>query len=173
MPYEPKPFKAHDGHTPIRQLPAREAAALGIHVPYFVHDESKPIQYHLQLALIDRETLNKLVIMARKKAAELIPSETDNRNGNLDYPATNRELVNFLRHSGLNRTVRNFHQLNGYSASYDAILYRIEKKGIDVAARQLDFKLSVLRLIATYYPDLALECEYQRHNLLKKADTNE
>jgi len=147
--------------TPTRQLPAREAAAKGVLVPYWHEDDDLAITYHLKLALIDRETLDKLVLICRKKAAEINPNPFDTRNGNLDYPVTNKERVGFLRHSALNRTLKNLHQQSGYHSSYDALLHRIEKKGIDVAWRQLELRLSILQLIAAHYPDLALECREQ------------
>lgn len=148
--------------TPTRQLPAREAQAKGVLIPYFhpAERDHLPIDYHLKLALIDRETLDKLVLICRKKAAEINPNPLDNRT-NLDYPVTNKERVGFLRHSAINRTLKNLHQPSGYHSSYDALLYRIEKKGIDVAWRQLELRLSILQLIAAHYPDLALECREQ------------
>ena len=152
--------------TPTRQLPAREAAKLGVCIPYFVHDENAQINYHLTLCMLDREALDKLVLICRKKAAIVCPNPLDNRNGNLDYPVTNKERVAFLRHSAINRTDKNLHQMNAYSNSYDNLLYRIQKKGIDVPARQLDLKLATLRLIAETYPDLRLECEDQRFHAI-------
>lgn len=147
--------------TPTRQLPAKEALKLGVSIPYWVHDENAQITYHLSVAMLDRESLDKLVLLCRKKAAIVRPNPLDNRNGNLNYPVTNKERVSFLRHSAINRTDKNLHATSHYSNSYDNLLHRIQKKGIDVAARQLDLKLSVLRLIQASYPDLHLECEEQ------------
>ena len=154
--------------TPTRQLPAREAAALGVAVPFWVPTDREhlPITYHLSVSMLDREALDKLVLICRKKAAIVCPNPLDNRNGNLDYPVTNKERVAFLRHSAINRTDKNLHQMNAYSNSYDNLLYRIQKKGIDVPARQLDLKLATLRLIAETYPDLRLECEDQRFHAI-------
>lgn len=147
-------------NIPTRQLPAREAAAKGVLIPYWHEDDDEPVTYHLKLALIDRETLDKLVLICRKRAAVINPNPLDNR-ADLDYPVTNKERVGFLRHSAINRTVKNLHQQSGYSASYDALLHRIKKKGIDVEWRQQELRLSILQLIATHYPDLALECSDQ------------
>lgn len=149
--------------TPTRQLPAHEAQAKGVLIPYFhpAERDDEPVNYHLTLVKFDREALDKLVLICRKKAAIVCPNPLDNRNGNLDYPVTDKERVGFLRHSAINRTDKNLHQMNGYSNSYDNLLYRIQKKGIDVAARQLDLKLAILRLIQASYPNLSLECEEQ------------
>lgn len=155
--------------TPTRQLPAREAQAKGVLIPYFhpAERDDEPVNYHLTLLKLTPEELDKLVLICRKKAAIVCPNPLDNRTS-LDYPPTNRERVNALRHSCLNRTMKNCHQLNGYNASYDNILYRIEKKGIDVEWRQLELKLSILRLIAETYPDLATECREQQFHSTRK-----
>ena len=155
-------------YIPTKQRTAREQVAAGVMIPYFhpVGWEDRVINYNLQLALLSREGLEKLAIYCRKKAADVVPNPLDNRT-NLDYPPTDRELVNVLRHSGLNRTEKNAHAMNGYSGSYDAIMYRIKKKGVDVENRQMNFKAAVLRLIAATYPYLALECEEQIFHTLK------
>jgi len=153
-------------HPSIHQLPAREAHALGVAIPYWHLNDDLPISYHLTLPVLLREDLNRLVIFCRKRSAKFAHKEFDCRADGLDYLPRDKELVNFIRHSCLNRTGKNNHQVNGYTASYDAILYRINKAGIDVENRQCAFKLSVLRLIQASYPDLAIECEYQIFNII-------
>jgi hypothetical protein len=153
--------------TSVRQLPAREAIKLGVGLPYWQIDMDKPIQYHLTLILLTREELDRAVIMARHYAAKNCPVENDPRD-HLNYTPTDRERVNFLRHSGLNRTCRNLTAMNGYFNSYDNVMFKIEKKGIDIVERQRQFKLQVLIMIAQHYPHLALECEQQAFNLTLK-----
>ena len=119
-------------YTPTRQRPARELLEMNIALPYFAHD-------------LDA----------------LIHNPNDNRGDNLDYQPRPKELVNFIRHMLINRTANNIGQGAGYHGGYDNLLHKIDKKGIDVAARQRLLKLQVLRLIATHYPTLAAECEYQ------------
>ena len=158
-------------HTPTRQLPAREQQAAGVILPYFCHDLAAPINYHLTMVKLQLEDLDRLVLFARAHAAtaEYLRNPLDNRTC-LAYPATNRERVGFCRHSLLNRSVYQTNLMNGYSGSYDQLLGKIERKGVDVAARQLDFKLCVLRLIAETYPTLALECAEQAFKLNRKYD---
>lgn len=73
-----------------------------------------------------------------------------------------RETVNFLRHTCLNRSSeKQAHIPTGYTNSYDNIINKIERKGVDVAERILNFKVSVLRLIAATYPELSLEVDEQ------------
>jgi len=148
-------------YTPTRQLPARELLAMNIALPYFAHDLDAPVTYHLTVAIIDQDVLETLTIAARKHAAALIHNPNDNRGDNLDYQPRPKELVNFIRHMLINRTANNVGQGAGYHGGYDNLLHKIDKKGIDVAARQRLLKLQVLRLIATHYPTLAAECEYQ------------
>lgn len=146
-------------YIPTRQLPAREQAARGVMIPYFVANDDDYINYHLTLLVLLPEELDKLVLLCRKKAATFHRNPLDNRE-TLDYQITDRERHAFLRHSGLNRTPNNIHQINGYHNSYDSILHRIAKKGIDVAERQLTFKRHVCALIAEHYPHLKTEGEY-------------
>lgn len=148
-------------HIPLKQRPAREQEAAGVSLPYWVTDLDKPINYHLKLLLLTPEELDKLVLYARRHAQRVNPNPHDNRNGNLDYPPTNRERVDCLRHLCLNRTPGNMNTLAGYSSSFDNLLHRIERKGIDVAKRQLELRRQVLSLIAEHYPHLKTECEYQ------------
>lgn len=146
-------------YIPTRQLPAREQAARGVLLPYWVEDMDGPVTYHLTLVLLEPEVLDKLVMLCRKKAATFHRNPLDNRT-TLDYPIRDRERHAFLRHSGLNRTPKNIHQINGYHGGFESILARIVKKGIDVAERQLTFKRHVCALIAEYYPHLKTEGEY-------------
>ena len=70
--------------------------------------------------------------------------------------------MNFCRHALLNRASdKQVHMTSGYTNSYDNLLSKIARKGVDVAERQLELKLAVLRLIAATYPDLAVEVEDQ------------
>ena len=156
-------------HTPTRQLPAREQQAAGVILPYFVHDLDAPVNYHLTLVKLQMADLDRLVLWCRAHAAtvEWLHNPLDNRTC-LTYRATNRERVNFCKHSLINRSVYQTNLTNGYSGSYDQLLSKIERKGIDVAARQLDLKLCVLRLISETYPTLALECAEQIFKLNHK-----
>lgn len=147
-------------NIPLKQRPAREQAEHGVTVPYWQIDLDKPIVYHLKLLLLTPEELDKLVIIARKEARRMNPNPHDNRVS-LDYPPTNRERVDCLRHLCLNRTPGNMNTLAGYSGSFDNLMSRIERKGIDVANRQLELRRQVLSLIAEHYPHLKIECEYQ------------
>ena len=158
-------------HTPTRQLPAREQQAAGVILPYFVHDLAAPINYHLTLVKLQLEDLDRLVLWCRAHAAtvEWLSNPLDNRTC-LTYPATQRERVAFCRHSLLNRSVYQTNLTNGYSNSYDQILSKIDRNGVDVAARQLDLKLCVLRLIAETYGELKLECSEQIFKLNRKYD---
>ena len=155
-------------HTPTRQLPAREQQAAGVVLPYFVREDELdlPINYHLTMVKLQMADLDRLVLWCRAHAAtvEWLSNPLDNRTG-ITYPATNRERVNFLRHGGLSRTMHQLQMPNGYANSYDQILSKIGRAGVDVAARQLDFKLCVLRLIAETYPELSLECQEQAFKL--------
>ena len=148
-------------NIPLKQRPAREQEAAGVSLPYWVTDLDKPITYHLKLLLLTPEELDKLVIIARKEARRLNPNPHDNRGDNMEYPPTNRERVDCLRHLCLNRTPGNMNTLAGYSNSFDNLLSKIERKGIDVANRQLELRRQVLSLIAEHYPHLKIECEYQ------------
>ena len=146
-------------YIPTRQLPAREQAAKGVCLPYFVGPDDVYVNYHLTLLLLLPEELDKLVMLCRRKAATFHRNPLDNRT-TLDYPIRDRERHAFLRHSGLNRTPKNIHQINGYHGGFESILTRIAKKGIDVAERQLTFKRHVCALIAEYYPHLKTEGDY-------------
>jgi hypothetical protein len=148
---------------PTKQLPAREAALKGVTLPYWHIDLDKPITYHLRVSVLPMETIDRLVIAARKHAAKIKPNQHDIRRAvaNFDYAPTNRERVSLIRHCLLNRTSRSQDKPSGYQNGYDAILHRIKQKGIDVKHRQTEFRLSVLRLIAEAYPELAKECEYK------------
>lgn len=146
-------------YTPTRQRPARELLAMNIALPYFAHDLDAPVTYHLTVVVLDNWELEALTIAARKHAAALIPNVSDNR-ANLDYPARPKEVVAFIRHMLLNRTENNKSQSAGFQNGYDNILHKIQKKGVDVEARQLAFKRHVGALIAASYPHLADEVEY-------------
>jgi len=148
-----------ESYVPTRQRTAREQAALGVCLPYFVGPDDVCVNYHLTLVLLEPEELDKLVLLCRKKAATFHRNPLDNRE-TLDYRITDRERHAFLRHSGLNRTPKNIHQINGYHNSYESILHRIAKAGIDVAERQLTFKRHVCALIAEHYPHLKTEGDY-------------
>lgn len=152
-------------HIPVRQRPAREQQAAGVIIPYFhpVERDHLPVTYHLTMVKFPADVLNRLVVAARVDAAskEYLRNPNDNRRG-LGYRAMPRETVNFLRHACLNRSSeKQAHIPTGYTNSYDNIISKIERKGVDVAERIVAFKVSVLRLIASTYPDLALECEEQ------------
>lgn len=152
-------------HTPVRQRPAREQQAAGVIIPYFHPSERDhlPVTYHLTLVKFPAEVLNRLVVAARANAAskEYLRNPLDNRKG-LAYRPMPRETVNFLRHTCLNRSSdKQAHIPMGYTNSYDNIISKIERKGVDVAERIRAFKVNVLHLIASTYPDLALECEEQ------------
>lgn len=143
----------------IRQRPAKELVEMGITLPYWVDDLDKPVSYHLTVLVLPLRVIDELTILARKDAAAKMPSPTDNRNGWLDYQPTDRERHALIRHMLLNRTSRNLGQGRGYINGYDNILFKIEKVGIDVRARQLAFKKHAYALIAQYYPTLRLEGE--------------
>lgn len=152
-------------HIPVRQRPARDQQAAGVIIPYFhpVERDHLPVTYHLTLVKFPADVLNRLVVAARVDAAskEHLRNPLDCRKG-LAYRATPRETVNFLRHTCLNRSSeKQAHIPTGYTNSYDNIISKIERKGVDVAERIRTFKVSVLRLIASTYPELALECEEQ------------
>lgn len=144
-------------YTPTRQLPAREQAAKGVILPYWVEDMDALVTYHLTLVLLEPEELDKLVIFCRKQAAEFRPNPLDNRGDNLDYTPSNKERHSVVRHCLLNRTPGNSNMLGGYMHSYDNLMHRIEKKGIDVEARQMQLRRHICALIDTYYPELKLE----------------
>lgn len=148
-------------YIPTRQRSAREQAAQGVMIPYWIEDMDGPVTYHVKIMLLTPDELDRLVIFCRKQAAEFRPNPLDNRGDNLDYTPTNRERVDVLRHICLNRTEKNSGLLAGYHSSFDNLLHRIEKKGIDVARRQLELRRHVLALIAEHYPHLKTECEYQ------------
>ena len=140
---------------PLKQRPAREQAAAGVTIPFWTTDLDKPITYHLKLLILTPEELDRLVLIGRFHALRTKPSPTDNRNGNMFYPATDKERHSVLRHSCLNRTPGNMNTLAGYHGSYDAMLSKIERKGIDVVARQMQLRRHICALIDTYYGDPA------------------
>jgi len=146
-------------YIPTKQRTAREQQAAGVSLPYFVEDLDSPVNYNLTLVVLSPENLDKLVLICRKKAADVVPNPLDNRT-NLDYPVTDRERHGFLRHCGLNRTPGNMRTMSGYLGSYDSIIHRINKKGVDVEHRVAQFKKHVCALISTTYPNLALESSY-------------
>ena len=57
----------------------------------------------------------------------------------------------------MNRTPVTFNTLAGYANSYDNLLSKIERKGIDVTNRQMLLRRHICALINTYYPELAME----------------
>jgi len=159
-------------YLPTRQRTAREQLERGVSLPYWVHDLDKPNNFHLTLAILQPDDLDRLVLYCRKYAAKLKPNPNDNREA-LDYPVTNRERVSFLRHVCLNRTTKGLDKVCGYSASYESLLFRIAKRGVDVAAKQLEFKRNVALLISASYPALAEEAHYwfwQCENKLCRGD---
>ena len=143
-------------HAPTRQLPANELVKRGISLPYFhpVERDHESVNYHLTVMVLPLRVIDELTILARKDAAVKFVNPNDNRDGSLDYEPTNRERHALIRHMLLNRTEKNIGQGRGYQNSYDQILFKIEKVGIDVAARQLAFKKHAYALIAQYYPML-------------------
>ena len=160
-------------HIPVRQRSAREQQAAGVMMPYFLPDTEKamsgPLNYHLTLVKFPVNVLQRLVVAARVDAAskDHLRNPLDNRKG-LRYPAMPRETVNFLRHTCLNRSSeKQAHIPTGYTNSYDNIISKIERKGVDVAERIRAFKVNVLHLIASTYPDLALECEEQIFHIIR------
>ena len=146
-------------HTPTRQLPARELIKRNIAIPFWHTDDDKQVTYHLTVMVLPLRVIDELTILARKDAAVKFANPNDNRDGSLDYEPTNRERHALIRHMLLNRTEKNIGQGRGYQNSYDQILFKIEKAGIDVRARQLAFKKHAYALIAQYYPTLRLEGE--------------
>jgi hypothetical protein len=155
---------ASETHIPLRQRSAKAQAEAGVLIPYWhpADRDDEPLNWHLTVVVLPMPVLRRLVVAARKMAATTphLRNPLDNRTC-LDYPAMPREMVAFCRHSLINRTPTQMHMLNGYSGSYDNLLHKIERKGIDVAARQLDLRLAVLRLIGETYSELALECAEQ------------
>lgn len=135
--------------------------------PYFAASPTEPFNYHLFVQLIPLELIDKLTLAARHYAARIRPNPHDNRGGNMSYPVRDKERVNFIRHCLINRT-RHDSMPRGYPWGYDNLLFRIAAGGQDVLERQLDLKLSILRLIGDNYPTLAGECDYQRWQLLNK-----
>ena len=147
-------------HAPTRQLPARELIARNITIPFWHTDDDKPVTYHLTVMVLPLRVIDELTILARKDAAVKFVNPTDNRNGLLDYRPTDRERHALIRHMLINRTTNNLGQGRGYQNSYDQLLFKIEKVGIDVIARQRTFKQHVFALIAQYYPMLRAEGDY-------------
>lgn len=148
--------------TPTRQRPARDLIALGVTIPYFhpVEWDDRPVTYHMTLSVLPREVLERLTIVSRKRAAEILPNPNDNRT-DLDYAPTTREMHAVVRHMLLNRTVKNAGQGAGYQNGFDNILHKINcAGGPDVERRKMNFKRHVCALIATHYPYLALESEH-------------
>lgn len=146
----------------LRQQSARDQRAAGVVLPYFVPDTEEamvaPINFNLSLAIFTPEGLDRLVLWCRKNAAVRFPSPNDVRRS-LDYPATDRERFNVLRHVGLNRTPVNITTPNAYHGSYENLMRRIECKGVDVEARQRQFREHVCALIVAHYPNLRIEAE--------------
>lgn len=152
-------------YIPVRQRPAREQQEAGVIIPYFhpADRDHLPVTYHLTMVKFPADVLNRLVVASRADAAskEHLRNPNDNRRG-LAYRAMPRETVNFLRHTCLNRSSeKQAHIPTGYTNSYNNIISKIERKGVDVAERIRTFRVNVLHLIASTYPDLALECEEQ------------
>ena len=163
-------------YVPVRQRPAREQQEAGVIIPYFhpAERDHLPVTYHLTMVKFPADVLNRLVVAARADAASKphLANPLDNRKG-LTYRPMPREKVNFCRHCLLNRTPVQT-QMSGYTNSYDNLISKIERKGVDVAERIINFKVSVLRLIAATYPELSLEGDEQifhaiRNFELKKA----
>lgn len=135
--------------------------------PYFVASPEAEWNYHLFVVVLPLDVIDRLTMAARYYAAQVRPNPLDNRGDNMNYPVRNKERVNMIRHCLVNRT-RTEATPRDYPWGYDNLLFRIGAAGIDVEARQLDLKLSILRLIAEHYPDLWEECIYQRWQLLGK-----
>lgn len=145
---------------PTRQRPACELEEIGITIPYWVNDMSKPVTYHMTIAVLPRPILEQLTIISRKRAAVILNNERDNRD-NLDYAPTAREMHAVVRHMLINRTVKNAGQGAGYHNGFDNILHKITAAGgPDAEQRKLTFKRHVAALIAAHYPYLALESEH-------------
>lgn len=161
----------------IRQRPARELMAMGITIPYFhpAEHDHLPVNYHLTLLLLPLPLIDRLAIAARKETVIKRPNPNDNRpEDGLDYPPSNKERHAFIRHLLFNRTARNLGQGRGYQNGYDNIIYKIEKAGIDVEARQIAFKRHAYALIAENYPTLATEGEdalWRWQNKLTRSNT--
>lgn len=135
--------------------------------PYFADSPDTPWNYHLFVVVLPLEVIDHLTMAARHYAAQVRPNPLDNRGDNMNYPVRNKERVNLIRHCLVNRT-RHDATPRDYPWGYDNLLFRIGAGGVDVEERQLDLKLSILRLIADHYPDLWEECIYQRWQLLGK-----
>lgn len=135
--------------------------------PYFAESPEAPWNYHLFVVVLPIDVIDQLTMAARHYAAQVRPNPLDNRGENMHYPVRDKERVNMIRHCLINRT-RTDASPRDYPWGYDNLLFRIGAGGVDVEARQLTLKLAILRLIAEHYPDLVLECEYQRWQLLGK-----
>lgn len=158
-------------HTPTRQRPARDLAAIGVTIPYFhpVEWDDRPVTYHLTVTIVPRAVLERLTIVSRKRAAEILPNPNDNRP-NLDYKPTTREMHAVVRHMLLNRTVKNAGQGAGYHNGFDNILFKINAAGGPHAdQRKMDFKRHVCALISAHYPYLAVESTYYLFQSERKA----
>lgn len=138
--------------------------------PYFAASPEAEWNYHLFVIVLPIEVIDQLTMAARHYAAQVRPNPLDNRGDNMHYPVRDKERVNLIRHCLINRT-RTDATPRDYPWGYDQLLFRISV-GSDspeiIAERQLDLKLSILRLIAEHYPDLWEECIYQRWQLLGK-----
>jgi hypothetical protein len=146
--------------TPTRQRPACQLLEIGVTIPYWVTDLSKPVTYHMTVAVVPRPVLEQLTIISRKRSAVIIGNKYDIRD-NLDYPPTTREMHAVVRHMMLNRTVKNAGQNAGYHNGFDNILHKITRAGgPDAEKRKMEFKKHVAILIAQHYPYLALESEH-------------
>jgi hypothetical protein len=155
----------------IRQQSARDQRAAGVVLPYFVPDTEEamaaPINFNLTLAIFTPEGLDRLVLWCRKNAKVRFPNPNDVRRS-LDYPATDRERFNVLRHVGLNRTPVNITTPNAYHGSYENLMTRIQAKGVDVEARQRQLREHVCALIIANYPHLRVEAEQYLFNHYEK-----
>ena len=140
-------------------IPASEAAKEGLSLPYWVHDESKCVTYHMRVIILPPDELDRLCFAARKWAAVNRPNPNDNRAGNLDYEPTDREKLGLIRHCLINRSGPD-QKPSGYRAGWDWQLARLKECGhADWRERQMEFKRLGMRLIAEAYPDLAVECD--------------
>ena len=133
--------------------------------PYFTDSSDAVRNYHLTIVILPIEVIDRLTMAARCHAAAVRPNPLDNRGDNMFYAVRDKERVGLIRHCLINRR-RHDDPPRDYGKGYDNLLHRIDKAGIDVEARQLELKLSVLKLIGSNYPILATECEYQRWRLL-------
>lgn len=140
--------------------------------PYFAASPDEEWNYHLFVVILPLDVIDRLTMAARHYAAQVRPNPLDNRGDNMHYPVRDKERVNLIRHCLINRT-RTDATPRDYPWGYDNLLFRIGAGGVDVEERQLELKLSILRLIACHYPALVSECKYQRWQLLGKPTEKE